>query len=176
MKKADLVALEERLSELAEYYGRTRPSKGALRVWFDALQNESFDAVLAALTDWPKTHRQMPLADEVLQCVRRVAGQRLEDEAARNKETATGIGDMAEWLRAKESPAVAQIRAALRNWAMAQRIRDPKEWARKLKERETAGEQLGHAQSWAWRRALGEAGESWTDDARTANGTAACAS
>jgi hypothetical protein len=93
MKANELPRLAARLAELAEYYDKRAPGTAALRVWLDALTECHLDDALAVLTDWPKTHRQMPLADEVLRLCRGRLSDRIEAEAERNRRTAGTIGE-----------------------------------------------------------------------------------
>jgi hypothetical protein len=109
MKAQELPVLAQRLGELADYYDRRPPGTAALRVWHDALSECQLDDVLVVLSDWPKTHRQMPLADEVLRLCRSKLSERIEEQAARNKRTAGTIGEFLDNLKRNELTAEAKV-------------------------------------------------------------------
>lgn len=93
MKATELPVLSARLNELAEYYDKRAPGAAALRIWLDVLAECQLHDVQAVLTDWPKTHRVMPLADEVLKACRSKVSDRIEAHAETNKRTAGHIGE-----------------------------------------------------------------------------------
>lgn len=157
MKAADLPTLSARLGELAEYYERRAPGKAALAVWKDVLAEASMDDILPVLTDWPKAHRAMPLADEVLKACRLLVSERVEAAAEENRRTQGSLRDMVVGLSHQSSEDAKEARAQIAEWARRQRNADPKGWAKRLKAREWAGDKLLPIQQAAWRVALREA-------------------
>ena len=156
MRAQDVSTIGRRLAELADYYDKKPPGNSALRIWMDALEECGIDDVQAVLTDWPKAHRAMPLADEVLRACRLRMSDRVEQEAERNRRTQGSLRDLAEGLSRQSSAEAKQARAEIAEWARRRRDADPKGWARRLKAKEAAGEQLLPVQQAAWRKALRE--------------------
>lgn len=159
MKPQDLKVLKTRLDELAAYFDKREPTAAALKVWNDALEECQLDDVLCVLTDWPKSHRQMPLADEVLKLCRSLLSARVERQAEIDRNNAGTLAELVAGLRDNLSPQSAMARDEIRCWAQVKRNLSPKAWARKLKERESAGEVLSDVQRLAWREALRESFE-----------------
>lgn len=157
MRPADLPALAKRLCELADYYDRKDPSAQALRIWLDVLGECSLDDVLFVLTDWPKSHRLMPMADEILKACRSRASDRYEAAAERARREAPSIASTVSRLQANPAPEAMAALGELKAWLRSGKGRvtdDPKAWARKLRDRELAGEILLDVQAKAWRKAL----------------------
>lgn len=150
MQTGDLPALERRLAELADAFGGRPATKGALKVWMDALLECSFDDVQRALSDWPKKATKMPSPADILKACREQTSGRIEEQSRRNN-SAPGF-DVGR-LSTPDSPVaqgcLAQIKAIL-----AKGRPEPKDWARKLKAREESGELLNAQQRRLWREAL----------------------
>lgn len=157
MKAVELSVLAGRLNELAEYYDRKPPSAAALKIWLDALSECWLDDVLRVLSDWPKTRRAMPLADEVLQACRKVVSDRIEAEGERNRKTQASLRDFSTAMAAQDCPQARVARQLLAEWARRQRNMDARAWAKRLRDREQDGLPLLQVQQVAWRAALREA-------------------
>jgi hypothetical protein len=143
MQANDLPELERRLAELADAFGGRAPTKGALKVWMDALKECRFDDVQRALADWPKTNVKTPAPADILKSCRSEVSKRLEDEARRNAATAPTMEraiDMAA-ITARSTEIGRRELARIKHILSSPRP-EPKEWARLLKMREEAGEPL----------------------------------
>lgn len=156
MKSHELPMLAARLTQLAEYYDKKPPGAAALKVWIEALEAVQIYDVNAVLADWPKTHRSMPLADEVLKLASGRLSDRIEAEAERNRQTTPAITDLAANLCRNLSPEGKRARGDLQRLldVLKGKDRNPKAWAERLRQREENGDVLNHAQQSAWRLAL----------------------
>jgi len=153
VNRSELAELSTRLAQLADALGGRAPSAAGMLVWLDALGECRLPDILDVLRDWPKSHAKMPLPAEVLKLAREMLTSRTEAVADGYAKTARAPFSPAEF---KGDPNCAEYRAFRAFYA--QHIRRskpaPKAWAERLRDREAAGEQLNHAQSEAWRRAL----------------------
>lgn len=149
MIAADLHRLQTRLEELAAYYGKPVPPAPALRIWLDVLAGASIDDVLFVLTDWPKTNRAPPLADQVLKLANDRRSDRLEEQSRKNAR-APGFEPNAIPARSEVAATeLAKIKSILQTPKPG-----PKQWAHKLRKREEDGEPLTPIQQSAWRAAM----------------------
>ena len=157
MKATDLPTLANRLGQLADYYGKVRPTNEALKVWLDVLAGETLDDVQSVLTDWPKSHRVPPTGDEVLKLCRTAVSDRIERQAESNKRNAGTFGEFRDAIGRSTAAEAEQARRDIKEWIEASKNRrlEPKGWARKLRDRELAGERLDRVQAEAWRAVLG---------------------
>lgn len=135
MKASDLPELERRLAELADAFGSRHPTKGALRVWMDALAECELADVLAVLTDWPKSHVRPPVPAEVLRVARERASERIERRAANQRNEPAPI-----FRGNPKSAAYRAFRNSIR--ALTQGKRPSKDWAVKLLRRYEEGEKV----------------------------------
>lgn len=159
MKATDLPTLAARLGQLADYYGKARPTAEALKVWLDVLAGESIDDVQAVLTDWPRHQRALPTGDEVLRQCRKTVSDRLEAQAAAHSAAARDRWSPTSLRPDSQSPeSIAAYRQFRSDYAeMLKSRKRPKDWAHKLRAAEMRGERLERCQSEAWRAVLGEA-------------------
>lgn len=151
MNASNLSDMEQRLTDIAEALGGRAPTKGALRVWHDTLRDQSYDDVVAVLADWARDHVKPPTPAEVARAVGGRVSDRIERTAAlharENRRTDLPAGD-------PNSPGYRAFREAMQRLRHRQH-HDPRDWARRLRDREAAGEHLSIVQSSAWRTALG---------------------
>lgn len=174
MQKADLTRLDDRLHEIADAVGSKAIGPKGLKVWLDVLSGERFDDVLSVLTDWCKKNSRMPMPADVLKSVQEMASRRIEAQAEENRRNSIGVEDALR-MAAKNSTSnpemakreLANIRSVLGTRSGGcvagtfQHIGghgdrdDHKRWAKVLRAKEEAGEQLSLTQAASWREALG---------------------
>ena len=170
MQKTDLPELQVRLEELADALGGRAVGAKGIMVWLDALREVRFDDVKAALTDWPKSHTKMPSPAEILKACRESSSARREADAAIRRAQERESSGIEGAIAGAKSPAGREALRAIRELLsdckpglVAGTVHhiggrpdmDMKGWARKLKAREEAGEQLDVQQRRMWREALG---------------------
>lgn len=152
MRPTDLPELERRLTDLADALGGRAPSKAALRVWLDTLAECTMPDVSSVLTDWPKSHAKPPLPAEVLKACRDRLSDRIERQAAVDREA--GKTFSVDRLKGDpNSPAYRAFQAALAELKRKPKP-GPKDWAWRLREKEIRGEFLYPVQRENWRAAL----------------------
>lgn len=132
MQANDLPELERRLAELADAFASRSPSKGALKVWLDALKESRFDDVQSALTDWPKTNVRMPAPADILKACRSEVSKRMEEQQRVNALTAPTVERVLERAEMTDS-----ARAFKRMWdAVYKRrsVESPRQWCKNVLE------------------------------------------
>lgn len=108
------------LRELAEVFGARSPGDQAMSVWLRTLDDVDGDAVLLALSDWPRHHRTMPCpADIRTEAIKRVS-TRIETDAKRNAEQSRSEPETEAWVR---SIAPESVRLAMESYL--QSCKDP---------------------------------------------------
>lgn len=135
MRTEDLPELQIRLSELADAFGAKHPSKGAMRVWMDVLQEFSMAEIKTVLTDLPKKAVRFPAPADVFKVLSERRSDRLETESRQRARE--------EPIRVRDFPANSEI--AIRSLAeITEILRKPRPdrraWIAKIFKRAEAGD------------------------------------
>jgi hypothetical protein len=131
MHQTEIVQLQARLTELAEYYGTKPPTPASMKVYFDVLKPHALPNVLSVLTDWPRRNRKTPLADDIDKlCAERASELREAEAKKRAAETPT----MQSVTRAARTSAVGV--SYLRKFDAIRRLPKTSLWPWLLRERE----------------------------------------
>lgn len=153
MQRYDLAAFEGFMQELAECYDRKPYGAAAIKHWFEALADFSWDKVRPRMVLWRDTKLKPPMIGDIVPLLRDTVSDEIERRA---------IADKASFARAPTpvtrigSAAMGKIRQMLAN------PRKPgKWWAYELRDQQRAGRVLGYAQEQLAMRACGE---DWNTD------------
>jgi hypothetical protein len=166
MQKHELAALSTRLTELADALGARAPGAGGVVVWGDALSGHSFDDVQNALTDWPRRNTKMPAPADIVKVCGERQGNRIERQAAANRESAGSFDGVPNPNSVVAKFEVLRMREILSDChggfvggnfehIAGNSAMDAKLWAKKLQIKEALGEDVSPTQASAWREALG---------------------
>lgn len=120
MQATDLTELTMRVTQLADALQGKPPTPGAMKVWHDTLAAYTFSDVLAALTDWPKSHSKPPVPFDILQVCEKRAAERRERETAEHRKHARDLWSPEQVRGDRNSPA---YQAFCAEWRKLRRAR-----------------------------------------------------
>lgn len=152
MQRIDLPAFESFLQELAECYSQRPYSAAAIKHWFEALSEFSWEKVRHRLVLWRDSKNKQPAISDIVSVLRDAASDDLERRAVEDKKsfskplmpaTEYGSACMAEIMR------TIRVRRHPGRW-----------WAYELRDMQRCGRILYYAQE---RAAMHACGDDWNN-------------
>jgi len=147
MQRYDLTAFETFMQELAECYDRKPYGGAAIKHWFEALTEFSWDKVRPRLVLWRDTKTKPPMIGDIIPLLRDAVSDDVERRA---------VADKAAFSRAPTpvtrigTAAMGTIREMLRN-----PLKPGKWWAYELRDKHRSGGSLKYVQLEMAKRACG---------------------
>lgn len=134
MTASDIPMLAASLDALADTFDKRRPTKEAVKVWFDALRNQRTEFVMDALNAWAGKFSKMPFPADVL---RDCSDREQRESSARALSTPRVDRFIAE--AGVSTPRIEECRSHMRELVNLPR-KPGKEWAKRLLDKHSAGE------------------------------------
>ena len=149
MQTIDVPQFKERMAECFESLDRKAPSDRALKFWFDILRSHPFPRVAQAVDLWAKTKGKTPAPADINQLCDELASSERERMAASEKSIER---QQVNHFMRSQGPEYAKCRKVI--LGMLKNPKGPRDWARRLKASEEAGEPISEVQKRAWREVL----------------------